>query len=344
MNTNSVDMDVFQDIIEQHGRAVMQRAVEETLGSKYDAGLISSAVKYHVKFLPNVLPLVPALMTLSCEAVGGKKETPIGIGAALTLLVEAANIHDDIIDQTITKHHRKTTFGKYGKNVTLLAGDFLLFHAAQELFKESTRLPPQQKNSVLDLTFNSLSKICDSAAKESKMQKRFDVLPREYLEIVRLRAAVPETHCMIGGILGGGSESMVAGLGVYGKNYGIVGTVIDEFMDLFDYVKFSDRLRNEVITLPVLCALQDTKFRPDILPLLEKFEVNQTEHANIVRAVLTSDKVKKLQREISVLPDKSCQQLQKTIGENKAREELSAIQIVVRELLCNIGKFTNLKL
>ena len=123
------NIDAFTGIIEKHGRAMMEKAVEQVLDSNYESGVVSSASKYHVKFLRNVLPTVPALMTLSCEGAGGKKEKPIGIGAALTLFVEAANIHDDIIDQTIIKHNRKTTFGKFGTDITLLAGDFLLVQA-----------------------------------------------------------------------------------------------------------------------------------------------------------------------------------------------------------------------
>jgi geranylgeranyl pyrophosphate synthase len=335
-------MDFFQEIIEQHGRAVMQRAVEQILDSDYDAGPVSSAVKHHVKFLPHVLPLVPALMTLSCEAVGGKKETPVGIGASLTLLVEAANIHDDIIDQTLIKHKRKTVFGKFGTGITLLAGDFLLYQASQSLYKECNTLPDEQKEMILDLTFTSLAKISKSAAKETKMQKRFDVPPKDYLEIVRLRASVPEAHCMIGGILGGGSKSMVASLGVYGRNYGIVGTVIDEFMDLYDYTKFSNRLRDEVVPLPVLCALQDSKIKTEIFPLIEGFKVDPIDHSRIVSAVLASDNVKKLQKELLVLPTKSNLSLQETIRENNAKGNLLTIQMVIRGLLCNIGEFTNL--
>ncbi len=342
MSANSVNLDVFQDIIEQHGRAIMQRAVEQILDSNYDAGAVSSAVKYHVKFLPHVLPLVPALMALSCEAVGGKKEAPVGIGAALTLLVEAANIHDDIIDQTVIKHKRRTVFGKFGTGVTLLAGDFLLFQASQSLYQECNTLPNEQKNLILDLTFKSLAKISKSAAKEIKMQKRFDVSPKDYLEIVRLRASVPEAHCMIGGILGDGTESMVASLGVYGRNYGVVGTVIDEFMDLYDYTKFSNRLRDEVVPLPVLCALEDSKIKGEILPLLEAFGVNPSSHNSIVRAVLASDKVKQLQKDLSALPIKSNLALREFIRENNARGNLLTIQMVVQDFLCNIGEFTSL--
>jgi octaprenyl-diphosphate synthase len=337
-------MDVFTDIIEKNGRATMDKAIEQVLDFNYDAGEVSSAVKRHVKFLNHVLPLVPALMSLSCQAVDGQKEKTIGVGAALTLFVEAANIHDDVIDQTLIKHNRKTTFGKFGTNVTILTGDFLLIQASFSLFKECNSLPPEQKNVVINLIFEALAKISKSAAKETKMQKRFDISPSEYLEIVRLRAYVPEVHCMIGGILGGGNESMIASLQDYGRNYGVVGTVIDEFMDLFDYTKFSNRLKNEVVPLPVLCILQDSKIKTEILPLLEKFEVTQAEHNQIVRAVLNSQKVKTLQKDISILPIKSNIEIQKTLKENNARGNLSTIQMVVKELLSNIGEFTNLTL
>ncbi len=120
-STISSNLDVFAEIIEKHGRAVMQKAVDQTLNSNYDAGTVSLAMKHHARFLSNVLPVFPALITLSCESVGGKMEKFVGIGAALTLFVEAANIHDDLIDQTLIKHKRKTTFGKFGADVTLLS-------------------------------------------------------------------------------------------------------------------------------------------------------------------------------------------------------------------------------
>ena len=91
---STLSLDIFADIIEKHGRAVMQKVVKQTLDSKYDAGDVSCATKYHARFLTKVLPVFPALITLSCEAVGGKIEKSLGVGAALTLFVEAANIHE----------------------------------------------------------------------------------------------------------------------------------------------------------------------------------------------------------------------------------------------------------
>ena len=45
----------------------------------------------------------PTLLSLACEAVGGNPDATTDIGAALVLLAGAADIHDDIIDQSLTK-------------------------------------------------------------------------------------------------------------------------------------------------------------------------------------------------------------------------------------------------
>ena len=78
----TLNLDVFEEIIEKHGRAIMQKAVEQTLDSNYDVGAVSRATKYHTRFLTKVLPVFPALITLSCEAVGGKMEKILSIDAA----------------------------------------------------------------------------------------------------------------------------------------------------------------------------------------------------------------------------------------------------------------------
>ena len=109
-----------------------------------------------------------------------------------------------MIDQTKIKHKRKTTYGKFGNDVALLSGDFLLVQAALSLAKECEPLNEEQKDAILGLTIQALIKICKSAAKESAMRRKFDVSLQDYLEVVGLRASVPEVHCMIGGILGGG--------------------------------------------------------------------------------------------------------------------------------------------
>ena len=194
---------------------------------------------------------------------------------------------------------------------------------------------------ILKLTFQSLIEICKSAANESAMRRRIDVSPEDYLEVVRLRAAVPDAHCMIGGILGGGSKSMISSLGNYGRNYGIVGTIIDEFLDLFDYQKFSSRLKNECVPLPLLCAIKDLTAKEKIMPFLNDFCINKNDYDSVVKLVADSNEVNKLRNNTLDLLTKSKLEIEKNLKESTARRDLTALLVVLERLLCNVDEFTN---
>src|SRR4030065_2212746 len=50
----------------------------------------------------------PGLLSLYCEAVGGKPDETTKVGAAMVLLVGAADLHDDIIDGSEIKNQKPT--------------------------------------------------------------------------------------------------------------------------------------------------------------------------------------------------------------------------------------------
>jgi geranylgeranyl pyrophosphate synthase len=338
MYSGSERIEVFQNVIEKYGRNTMEKAVVEILDQKYDAGEVSSALKYHAKFLRRVSPIFPALIALSCKAAGGRMEKTMSIGAALTLFVEAANLHDDVIDQTTTKYDRKTVFGKYGGDVTLLAGDVLLVQGATLLHSACDELCDDEKKAILDLTFSALTEISNSAAMESGMKRKSDIEPKDYFEVIRLRAAVPEAHCKIGGILGGGNEEITGALGHYGRTYGIVGTVVDDFMDLLDYRKFENRIRNECLPLPVLRTLGDPLIRTEAKSLIEKMNIIKEDADKIADLVLHSDESKKLKKDIILLAEEELKQVRKVIVKNEAlASDLLLLLEVLTEILRDVG-------
>lgn len=330
------DIEAFSEIVELNGRAIMEQAIARVMESGYDAGKASQAAKHHTAFLRRVAPVFPALVNLSYEAAGKGNHRPIGAGAALTMFVEAANIHDDIIDQTEAKHKRKTSYGKYGADTSILAGDLLLVQASLALFKECEVLPPLQRDRIVQLTFDALVKISKSAAQEALMHRKLNASPKAYLEVIRLRAAVPEAHCRIGAIFGGTTEELVNALGFYGRTYGIVGTVLDEFMDLLDFDKFSARLSKECLPLPLMYALQDKPLQATILPKLSSFSVSKVDHAQIVQSVMASNKVKRLKEDTAATADRTIRQIQGLV-ENNAGRDLSKLLTILRGLICNMG-------
>ena len=130
---------------------------------------------------------------------------------------------------------------------------------------------------------------------------------------------------------------MISYLGNYGKTYGIVGTVIDEFMDLCNYDKFSSRLKNECVPLPVLCALKDAAINEKLTPVLNKFEISRKEQSDMVKIVIGSEEVANLRKEITKLLKLQVYNIERELAKNCARGDLSTLNKVLDRLLCNLG-------
>ena len=50
---------------------------------------------------------------MSCEAVGGDAEKTTPFGEAIVLISAAADLHDDVIDQSFKKGQKQTVLGKF---------------------------------------------------------------------------------------------------------------------------------------------------------------------------------------------------------------------------------------
>jgi geranylgeranyl pyrophosphate synthase len=331
MNSESELMEKVKGIIEKRGKAAIEQARKEILDSQYKGGIVSSALKYFARVtLSGGLPVFPALISLSCEAVGGRTEKTTSIGAALTLIAGAADIHDDIIDQSQIKYSKKTVFGKFGADVALLAGDALLIQGLMLLHKECESLPKEQKETILSLLFQAFMKISQAEATETGLMKKLDVPPEKYFEIIKMRAVIPELHCKIGAILGNGDARAVEVLGRYGRTFGITSTIRDEFIDLLEYQELQNRLKNECPPLPFMYALQNSRVKTEVLSLSKNMRLRRSTFGEITRIILESKEVQKLKREMRCLTEHDLSRLD-FLEDGQIRKELQTL------LLASLG-------
>ena len=113
------------------------------------------------------------------------------------------------------------------------------------MYRECEKLPREQRNAILSLVPEALFEISNAEAIETGLMKKLDTTPQEYLKIIRLKSVVPELHCKIGAILGNGDKRAVEVLGNYGRTFGIVSLIREEFIDLIEYQEFlQDHLRH----------------------------------------------------------------------------------------------------
>jgi geranylgeranyl pyrophosphate synthase len=293
-------MEIVKEFFEKRGRKSFEIAKNTILREEIRHESIREALRY---FMEDVWCDVqhPALLSLAAEAVGGNPEATTYIGAAIVLLTGAADIHDDIIDQSKTKGSKPTLFGKFGKEMALLVGDALLFEGLCFLHEACEKLPKKQQKEILNLTKKAFFELGSAEAKETGFRGKLDLNPKEYFHVIEQKAAVAEVTMKIGAIAAGGRAKQVEALGHYGRILGILMTIRDDFIDMFEPDEIKNRIKNEVLPLPLLYAFKKHEIKREIEPLLCEAKMTENDVQKIVYATLNSTDVKSLKKKMQCM-------------------------------------------
>jgi geranylgeranyl pyrophosphate synthase len=256
-------------ILEERGKKSVELSKKIALQDKTGYEPLNEAIRFFVEeFWFDVLH--PALISIACDAVGGDTEKTVEIGAAIVLLAGAADIHDDIIDQSLAKEPIPTVFGKFGRDIAILAGDALLIKGLYALYQACISLEEKKRQEVLETVKRAFFEICGGEAKEASIRRKTRVSGQEYLNIIRQKVAAAEATTRIGAIVGGGTQKEIDLLSHYGRTVGILMALRNEFIDMFEPAELKNRFQKESLPLPVLLALHDESRRKAILSLLKE--------------------------------------------------------------------------
>jgi geranylgeranyl pyrophosphate synthase len=220
--------------------------------------------------------------------VGGNPKTAVPCGASLILLSKAIGIHDDIIDNLKVRNNRLTFFGKFGKQIALVLSDVLLFKGFTLIRKAfEIGVPQQSIIEILETIDRVWFEQAESEILELRSRKQIDISPKGCLAKIKMRASEFEAITRIGGILGGGSKKEIEALGGYGRLLGTSSLLRDELIDMLEFDVLRRRIRDESLPLPLVYALQNTKFRSEIISLISKQKLSRND---MRRISIASDK------------------------------------------------------
>ncbi len=291
-------------IIHKRGKTALEDARQEILHSKYDGGIISAALNYYANWVfPRVLPTFPAINSMMCELAGGDPEKTRPLAAAMFLITASGDIHDDIIDKSTHKLRRKTVFGKYGGSITLLAGDALLVYGTMLFRDRCDSIIPEKSKTVTDLLNQSFFEIAKAEALETKLWKKARVTPKKHYETIQLKGGVAELQCRIGAIIGGAEEKTLASAADYGRLIGVLSTMNDEFVDMYDFYELQHRIKNELPPYPMICALQNDSLKKLILPIIEKPTLTRKDASYLSKIVMNSNEVQSVRDKFKSLTE-----------------------------------------
>lgn len=200
----------------------------------------------------------PMLLLLTARSLSHQAEQHIGLAAVIELIHTATLLHDDVVDGSTLRRGHETAHIIWGKNASILVGDFLYSRAFQliallknqrilELFAEATHYISEGE--ILQLTN------CHNA----------DTTEAFYFEIIQRKTAkLFELAAEIGAIVATDHEEEILAFKNYGKHFGLAYQLIDDALDYSQSPEQTGKNIGQDIsegksTLPLIQAMRKSK-------------------------------------------------------------------------------------
>ena len=229
-----------------------------------------------------------------------ESEKMVKLAASIEILHMATLIHDDVIDESKFRRHRESVQSKYGKDMAVYSGDYLLAKTLSILDLETY----DSKN--VKRLVRAIEQICESELLQYQNRNHVTSF-KNYLRIVAGKTAALFATSMYVGALESDCDARTARLlGRIGYELGVAFQIIDDILDFSeDASKIGKTVRNDLkkgyYTLPVIYALADEPesdlTEDEILLLIDKAKGIDRSRA------LARKYTKKAYKHIALLPD-----------------------------------------
>jgi octaprenyl-diphosphate synthase len=168
----------------------------------------------------------PVVAMLSAEAVGSEDDSVLDAAVAVELLHAESIIHDDIIDQEVSRRGKAAFHVRYGYSASLLTADFVF----AMILGIASRYHDKRVATTLS---KAALKMCEGEFMELTVDPMTYKLEwDEYIDILYNKtAALFETATQLGATIGGGSNEQIEALTNYGKNLGMAYQIHDDILD-----------------------------------------------------------------------------------------------------------------
>ncbi len=206
--------------------------------------------------------LRPLLCLLACEAVGGAWRRALPAAAALELTHNFSLIHDDIEDDSPTRHGRPTLWTLWGLAQGINAGDALWTLARLAVYRLSAQgYASETVLAVARRLDETCLALCHGQHLDISFEGRLDVSASAYGQMIAGKtAALLSTATAVGALLGGAAPAVVEAMGRFGHALGLAFQMTDDLLGIWGDPAVTGKsaasdLLARKMTLPVIHAL-----------------------------------------------------------------------------------------
>jgi len=172
----------------------------------------------------------PALALVSSRVGGGSPADAVPAAVAVELVHNFSLLHDDVMDEDRTRHHRPTAWTVFGADQAILAGDAMLAAAYRVLAASDS---PHAATAVRWLS-ECVERLCDGQSADVSFTRRQNVDVDECLRMVRCKTgALLGTSCALGALLGGADERSLEAVRAFGEHLGLAFQLVDDLLGIW---------------------------------------------------------------------------------------------------------------
>lgn len=187
----------------------------------------------------------PLLILLSCEAVGGTVNQALNAAVAIEVLHNFTLVHDDIMDNALSRRGRATVHVRWDESTAILVGDELVALAYRELLRTKSRSIAQ----IVNVFTEGVVEVCEGQSYDKEFEALNDVSLNDYLLMISKKTGkLFSVSSEIGALIGGGTEREINALRTYGKSIGRAFQIQDDLLDIVaDEKEFGKKIGGDIL-------------------------------------------------------------------------------------------------
>ena len=194
----------------------------------------------------------PLLALVTAELGPGTGDEPVEAGVAVELVHAGSLYHDDVIDNSDTRHGVESVNARWDNTAAILGGDFLLARAS-----EVAAPLGQEAVALIAATYATL---CEGQVLELELAGDLDHEPDDYYRVIGGKtASLIRTSARLGALTAGADRDTIEAVSEWAWEMGLVFQVADDVLDLVASESFLGKpagsdIGEGTFTLPVLYA------------------------------------------------------------------------------------------
>ena len=265
----------------------------------------------------------PAICILVAKALGYSGNDLIKLASSIELLHTATLIHDDVVDESITRRGKESIHTKWDNAHGVLVGDFVYSKAFQ-------LMASFDEPKIIRTLADSTNRISEGEVLQLTLKNQSILSEEDYFEVIdRKTAELFKASAVTAGILCSCDNTLLKSLANFANSLGIAFQIQDDILDYYGDESLTGKklgkdFEEGKFTLPIILALKQNNNKNQT-QLLSLFKRGRYEDFPKILSLLDEGNVLKTLQKIFASYAEECMGELKNIPQNSYKDALEDI-------------------